>query len=95
VAEDIPQIMTDSFRHFILSEVNEAEIQTQRQEAGASGAWNQFKVPFFIVILLVLLFVFITQQETFNKLLGILTAFAAGIPVILKLFQHTQSGKSS
>lgn len=95
VTNDIPRITDESFRHFIQAEVKDTEIETERGGGEDTSAWSKFRLPFMLIIMVVLFFLFITQQETFSKLLGILAAFTAGVPTIVKVFQSVQSGKGS
>lgn len=88
VMKDIPELMNEEFRTFILTEISEADVELEKQQSGHRSAWDMFRIPFLVIVIAALAFVFFTQQETFNKLTAGLAAVAGSIPLLLKLFTH-------
>ena len=85
VFEGEPRLIHESLRDFILSEVKDIEVYKEKVEAQMESSWGKFRLPFLAIVVIILFFVFYTQKETFNKVLAIITAFAAAIPTLTKL----------
>jgi hypothetical protein len=93
VMKDVPELMTEEFRTFILTEVSESDVELEKRQGGHRSAWDLFRIPFLVVVFGALMFVFLTQQETFNKLMAGLAAVAGSVPLLIRLF--TQEKKPS
>ena len=93
VHDDRIKIMNRSFRNFIL-EVNPENLLSDNAERQRGSNWQNFKMPFLVIGVVVLFFVFYTQQETFNKYIALIASFTASLPFILRLFTMIPSGKA-
>ena len=51
-----------------------------------NGNWTNLRTPLIIVIVAILGFLLISQQEAYSKLLTYVAALSAGVPIILKIF---------
>jgi hypothetical protein len=91
--DDVLQLMNKEFRAFILNEISEEDVALVKRQSGSRSAWNMFRIPFFMILIGSLLFVFVTQQETFNKLMAAVAAFAGAIPILIKLMSFNQEKK--
>lgn len=89
-----PEVMNRSFRNFILTEVKNGSPILSNTERSKDSAWKRFKTPFYLVLLVVLFFVFYTQQDSFNTLTTVLGSFTAALPIILRLFSTLNVVKS-
>ena len=92
VYEDEPRLIHESLRDFVLSEINDDDISKERKEVEQSSAWSKFRIPFLVITVVLLFFVFQTQKETFNQVMAVIAGFAATIPSLLKLL-NSSSGK--
>jgi hypothetical protein len=92
--QQLPAIMNMSFKNFILTEVKSGSAILDDKIRSEGSLWHSFKLPFYIVIASVVIFIFYTQQDTFNKMTTFLTTFAALIPLLLKLFGFMSASKS-
>lgn len=90
--DDYPEITDDSFRNYILTEVKESDIEAEKRAGEKESAWVKFKVPFFIILAVVLFFVFTTQEDIFFKAVSALTAFMGGLSVFSKFFTGFKAG---
>ena len=54
-------------------------------DVNPNGAWKRYKTPLIIFLLATALFIFYTQQETFNILIASITTVTAAIPLVFKL----------
>ena len=93
INHDRPQIMNRSFKNFILSEVKPGNVVLNDEERAEGSSWKEFKMPFMLVIITVLFFVFYTQEDTFNQILAFVASFTAAIPIILRIFTILPSSK--
>lgn len=87
------RLMNESFRQFVLQAEHPQIFQEWEQAAGIS-VWSIVKTPLILLAVALVAFFFITQRETFSQSLQILSAVAAGIPIIFKVIGAlTQSRK--
>ena len=89
------RIMNESFRNFVLAEVSADDALMLERSVKETGSWNYFKTPVVIILITIALFIFITQQETFNSIIAFITTFAAGIPIIFRLLGMITSMKGA
>jgi hypothetical protein len=74
------------FRNFILTAIGNTEAMKIKHRIRQNGNWRNLKIPLIIVILAILSFLLISQQEAYSKLLTYVAALSAGVPAILKIF---------
>jgi hypothetical protein len=74
------------FRNFILTAIGNTEANKIQNTINDNGNWNKLKGPLMVVIIAILFFLFISQENTYSRILSYIAAFAAGIPTIIKLF---------
>ncbi len=89
------RLMNESFRNFVLSEVSADDALTLERNVKETGYWNYFKTPVLLILITIALFIFITQQETFNNIIAFITTFAAGIPIVFRLLGMVTSMKGT
>ncbi|MBL0340842.1 MAG: cache domain-containing protein [Bacteroidetes bacterium] len=87
-------VMNRSFRNFILTEVKKGNPILNDESRAKDSAWSKFKVPFYIIFIAVMFFLFYTQQDSFNTLTTVLGGFTASFPLILKLWNMVSLGKT-
>ena len=89
------RLMNESFRQFVLQAEHPQTFQEWEHAAGIS-VWGTVKTPLILLAFALVAFFFITQREAFSQSLQILSAVAAGIPIIFKVIGAlTQSRKIS
>ncbi len=87
------RLMNESFRQFVLMAENPQSFQKWEEAEGIS-VWGTIKTPLILMGIALCSFFFITQREAFGQSLRILSAVAAGVPIIFKAFEAlTQSRK--
>jgi hypothetical protein len=74
------------FRNFILTAIGNTEAMKIKHRIKQNGNWRNLKIPLIIVILAILSFLLISQQEAYSKLLTYVAALSAGVPAIMKIF---------
>jgi hypothetical protein len=89
------RIMTDSFRNFLISKSGTPEIRELQRTVSEGGKWGNLRALFYIVLLAIVLFLFITREDVSKRVLTIVTALAAIIPLLLKLFDPFSPSKAT
>lgn len=74
------------FRNFILTAIGNTEAMKIKDRIRENGNWSNLKTPLVIIILAILSFLLISQQEAYSKLLTYVAALSAGVPAVLKIF---------
>jgi hypothetical protein len=87
------RLMNPGFHRFVLNTVDPAEVQAYDQAVAGQG-WEIARGPVYVALVGVALLMFVTQPEIYKIVFGIITAFAAGPPTILKLMSMFESGKA-
>ncbi|MDN3515478.1 MAG: cache domain-containing protein [Candidatus Brocadia sp.] len=86
------RLMNETFRRFALSACHTEDIIAWRK--GAVSRWNTIKSPLMVILIAVAVFLFLTQRELYTTTIASVSAFAAGIPVLFKLFGLFQRGRA-
>ena|GEM_PF-2539087 len=82
------RIFNPAFRAYIL--LNWREDQLPRVGAGKS-AWQKFRTPFLILLTVALAFVFLTQQEAWQRMTALVGALGTALGAIFGLFKNFSS----
>lgn len=80
-----PHLFNRGFRNFILTAIGNTEAMKIKDRIKENGNWGNLRTPLIIVILAILAFLLISQQEAYSKLLTYVAALSAGIPLVLKI----------
>ncbi|MEO6455303.1 MAG: hypothetical protein ABIN97_14580, partial [Ginsengibacter sp.] len=88
-------IMTDSFRNYLISKKGSEEINKLRREISEGGTWGNLRTVLLIIIFLIVVFLFIVQEDMSKRVFAIVTSVGAAIPIILKLFDRNLSGSGN
>ena len=86
------RIMNESLSRFIMAEGSPEKLMAWQREGGDSS-WEMLRVPLFIILISAAAFLFVSQRDLYNSTLAFVSAFAAGMPSLVKLFGLFQSGK--
>jgi len=79
------EVFSGRFVNFISNLVETDKIKELEEEINASGTWRKYRTPLLITLTAILLFIFVTQQETYGEIVGVLGSIAASTPLLLKL----------
>jgi hypothetical protein len=82
-------MMNQSFRNYILTAIPPEEVSNMKREALSSGTWSTIKGPLILVIIALVGFLSLTQQETYKQAIALLGTLTASIPVIIQLLGTT------
>jgi hypothetical protein len=86
------RLMNEVFQRFVLSHY-EPETAVAEKPDEPTNLWQTLKGPALSVLILLALFFFLTQQELWNKSIGIATAFLTGFGVLAKGFEQLQKAQ--
>jgi len=78
------KVFNETFRLYVLSAARRETLHVPAQ-AGPT-AWDNIRVPIFVVLVTVVLLIFTTQKDLLNLTSGLAAALATGLPAIVKLF---------
>ena len=90
--EDQLMLMSRSFRNYILTRLNKDEINRLQANEAEKGNWHKLRTILIVIILLVGIFLFTTQQEALNGLVAYLSAFSGGIFALLNIINKIPAG---
>ncbi|NJN25901.1 MAG: hypothetical protein HC819_08005 [Cyclobacteriaceae bacterium] len=90
------RIMNESFANFVLTKVNSDEALEMEMESRAKGTWNTAFAVLFLLIISLVIFLSIGQQNFLNDLNTFLTGIAALIGLLIRFSGFLSfGGKSS
>ena len=81
--------MTFSFREFVLDNHDDADVISELTRAANKDSWKQFKIPLLLVLSLIGLFIFVTQDMIYQKVTGLLTSLGSLLPLFTSLFSDS------
>ncbi|MDZ7694940.1 MAG: hypothetical protein U5K69_28125 [Balneolaceae bacterium] len=88
-------IFNERFSHFIDKLAETENLKKLEEEINATGTWHKYRTPLLITLTGILLFVFITQQQTYGEVIGVLGSIAASLPLILRLMNTFFTNRSA
>ncbi len=86
------RLVNEVFQRFVLSHY-QPETAVAEKPDEPTNLWQTLKAPALSVLILLALFFFLTQQELWNKSIGIATAFLTGFGVLAKGFEQLQKAQ--
>ena len=84
-----------SFRNFILSQINDQEIQLIISKISDGNSWKDFKYPIIIILVGVFWLVLNSDPDRFGNILPTVTALSAGVPTIIKIMGMLKGGEKA
>ncbi|MGZ4049884.1 MAG: hypothetical protein ACXVNN_11005, partial [Bacteroidia bacterium] len=65
---------------------NSPEMYQMQKKFQQNSAWQSFRIPILVILLGIALFIFFTQEETFQKLTAIVAGVSSVLSLLLKFF---------
>jgi hypothetical protein len=75
--------MNETFRRFILTRECSQQVAVLETESGPS-AWDRLHAPLGVAVVGLGVFLFATQKELYNAILGVTTAAAVSVPTLIR-----------
>ncbi len=88
------KLFNKGFRNFILTAIGNSEAIKIKRLIKDNGNWSKLKNPLMIVIVAILIFLLISQEEAYSKLITYVATLGAGIPTVVKLFSLFDNSSS-
>lgn len=79
------KLFNKGFRNFILTAIGNAEAMKIKDQIRDNGNWSKWKAPLIVTLVAILVFLMVSQEDTYSKLLAYVGALGAAIPVFLRL----------
>ena len=80
------QLLSISFRAYILYFLAADEIHKLENKWKADSRWYSFRMPLQVILLVVASFIFFTQQETWQRIVVLITGISSSLPFLLNIF---------
>ena len=78
------RLFNHSFQNFVLSVISPRQALEIERASKMEGGWSNLQLPIIMIIFGMLLFLFISQQDIFNYLIGWVTAALGSIPILTR-----------
>ncbi len=86
-------LMNETFRRFVLAMAPSVELAALEESSG--DAWATVRMPFLVVLMAGLVFLFFTQQELFSSTLGVIAGVGTAVPTLMKMASMFGQQRSS
>jgi hypothetical protein len=80
------QLLSISFRAYILHFLAADEIHKMENKWKDDSRWYSFRMPLQVILLVVASFIFFTQQETWQRIVVLITGISSSLPFLLNIF---------
>lgn len=87
-------IFNKGFRNFILTSIGTREANLIKEQVKDNGSWGSLKTPLNLIVLAILFFLLLSQQESYSRIITYITAIGTGFTAILKIFPLLGSGNT-
>lgn len=84
--EEEVKLFSASFRAYILARQDSPEMYSLREQYQKNSTWQAFRVPVLIVLAGIAVFIFFTQEQTFQRILALVAGVSSMSSLVLKLF---------
>jgi hypothetical protein len=89
------QLINETFKLFLLSRSAAYNLQVKETQAQSTSQWEAFKIPLFVGVTAVIVFLVFTQKDLYNSSWTLMTAMTTGIPVVFKVISLFQTSRGS
>jgi hypothetical protein len=79
-------LFNKGFRNFILTAIGTTEAKRIKDQVKDTGNWGTLKTPLNLVILAILFFLILSQQESYSRVITYITTVGAGFSAIIRIF---------
>ena len=89
VFDDGIKIMNRSFQHFILTGISSSEVMQMEQEAKTSGRWSRYSLVIAVLILSIIIFYIVAEQQMVNKFTALISGLVAFVPPLISILRSS------
>ncbi|HJP62065.1 MAG TPA: cache domain-containing protein [Mucilaginibacter sp.] len=87
-------LFNKGFRNFILTAIGNTEANRIKEQVKDNGSWGSLKTPMNLVILAILFFLLLSQQESYSKVITYITTIGAGLTAVLRILPMLSSNNT-
>lgn len=87
------KLFNNGFRNFIITAIGDSEAMKIKDQIKDNGNWGKLRIPMILIILAILAFLLVSQQEAYSTLITYLAALTAGVPLVLRIFSFFDKTK--
>ena len=87
IHDDEIKLFSASFRAYVLEKKDTTEIYQMQKKFQQNSTWQSFRIPLLIILFGIALFIFFTQEETFQKFAAIVAGASSVLSLLVKFFQ--------
>jgi len=84
--DDEIKFFSNSFRAYVIMQKNNTDIQEMTKQFSEASVWQTAKTILLVLVLGIALFIFLTQEQTFQKLLALLGGIGTILTFMLRFF---------
>ena len=81
-------LLNESFQNYVLTNLQPEEALEMEREQRSAGTWGKIRNPILLIALALGMFVLVTQEETFNQIVALLSTLAASVPIIIRILSQ-------
>ncbi len=89
------KVVNLSFRNFILANIAPEEALAIEKSISKASTWRQIRIPLIVVLLILAAFLFYTQKDVLDNIIGMLTAIGGTVLAILRLSSSLGSSSAA
>ena len=82
-------VMTLSFQEYILQMKEDPDINSYLTKANTENTWKKFQSPLLIMLTVVGIFIFVTQDAIYQKITGLFTTLSSLLPLLKNMLNKT------
>lgn len=95
IFDDGLKVMNKSFQHFILTGISGTEVIQMEEEARKRGRWSRYSLIIAVLVISLVVFYILAEQEVVNKFTALLTGMIALVPSLFSAARSAISGSGS
>jgi hypothetical protein len=73
--------------------LSDEEMLELKEKINQYNTWGSFKTPLLVILISLACFVFLTQEQTWQRVIAFITVFGSSFPLLINLFSSTSSKK--
>lgn len=89
------ELFSKSFRAYIIGFLPANEINSLHKKFKENSAWQSFRIPFLVILLVLASFIFFTQQDTWQRIMALIAGFSSTLPLLMNLFSRKTGSTSA
>lgn len=89
------RLFSYAFGYYLRTHKFDEEKKKLTEKFGQQGSWASFRAPLFMIILSIAVFIFVTQEDIWNKLIGLVGSLTAILTLLQRVIVSKGDGSKS